>query len=176
MEYHCAKCGEVYTSNLSSNFNPWWSLVRQACPKCEQRQFPWVDISSETNQITHQSCGKMDEDSDDDSGCSQNDPAPMDVDEASSSVEANDDVVVEDPTGEDKNAAKTEDAVLDALAADFEDSAGSGTDDDEAVGLALDDDDDDDADRRSSRPPHPRRWWGAKAAPLFFFGGGDEQW
>eukprot|EP00635_Sarcinochrysidales_sp_CCMP3193_P004811 CAMPEP_0118902868 /NCGR_PEP_ID=MMETSP1166-20130328/7965_1 /TAXON_ID=1104430 /ORGANISM="Chrysoreinhardia sp, Strain CCMP3193" /LENGTH=813 /DNA_ID=CAMNT_0006842083 /DNA_START=178 /DNA_END=2615 /DNA_ORIENTATION=+ len=67
VEYHCAKCGEVYTSKSSSNFNPWWSLVRQACPKCDQRQFPWIDISSETNQITHQACdAKMDDDDDDD--------------------------------------------------------------------------------------------------------------
>eukprot|EP00634_Sargassococcus_sp_CCMP2135_P006879 CAMPEP_0198649508 /NCGR_PEP_ID=MMETSP1467-20131203/4309_1 /TAXON_ID=1462469 /ORGANISM="unid. sp., Strain CCMP2135" /LENGTH=839 /DNA_ID=CAMNT_0044385303 /DNA_START=145 /DNA_END=2664 /DNA_ORIENTATION=+ len=161
VEYHCAKCGEVYTSKLSSNFNPWWSLVRQACPKCEQRQFPWIDISSETNQITHQSCssasGKMDDDdeSDDDddtdaaSAAGNDDPAPMDVDDQASSVEA-EDVVVEDPTDDDvvvsssketSTLAKAEDAVLDALAADLEDGA---TDDDEAVGLALDDDDDDD--------------------------------
>mmetsp|Transcript_16906 Transcript_16906/g.25436 ORF Transcript_16906/g.25436 Transcript_16906/m.25436 type:complete len:408 (-) Transcript_16906:1720-2943(-) len=53
VEYHCASCGEMYTSKSSSLYNPWWSLVRQACPKCEEPQFPWIDISAETNQITH---------------------------------------------------------------------------------------------------------------------------
>lgn len=53
VEYHCACCGETYIARSSTIYNPWWSLVRQACPKCDQSQFPWIDISSATNQITH---------------------------------------------------------------------------------------------------------------------------
>lgn len=65
VEYSCSSCGESYTSRASSVFNPWWTLVRQACPKCDQCQFPWIDISSVTNQISHRP-GVADDDDDDD--------------------------------------------------------------------------------------------------------------
>lgn len=66
VEYHCASCGEVYTARSSTVYNPWWSLVRQSCPKCDQSQFPWIDISSATNQITHHLGTEITETHDDD--------------------------------------------------------------------------------------------------------------
>ncbi|KAJ8604813.1 hypothetical protein CTAYLR_001009 [Chrysophaeum taylorii] len=91
VEYHCANCGEVYTSRCSTVYNPWWSLVRQACPKCEQRQFPWIDISSAINQITHR-------------------PFAADDDDDAAAPEPADDNNNDDDDDDDEEVAKTFDA------------------------------------------------------------------
>ena len=51
VEYHCSVCSHAYET--TSGANPWWTLARHACPECDALQYPWIDISLPTNQITH---------------------------------------------------------------------------------------------------------------------------
>lgn len=36
VEYMCALCNEVY--NSTCDYNPWWALTQEECPKCEKTQ------------------------------------------------------------------------------------------------------------------------------------------
>lgn len=51
VEYLCAACNEVYTRQ--TNFNPWWALLQDECPKCGKTQIPRVDISAPANEIQY---------------------------------------------------------------------------------------------------------------------------
>ena len=51
VEYHCSVCSHAYET--TSGANPWWTLARHSCPECDALQYPWIDISLPTNQITH---------------------------------------------------------------------------------------------------------------------------
>ena len=51
VEYTCSVCAHAYTA--ACHLNPWWSLAKHACPRCEQTQFPRIDISSAANRIGH---------------------------------------------------------------------------------------------------------------------------
>jgi len=68
IELTCASCNEIYTvsinnsggksnniSAITSNkyYNPWWSLRREACPKCNQIQIPRIDISAPANYLEY---------------------------------------------------------------------------------------------------------------------------
>ena len=52
VEYICALCSEVYTSNC--DFNPWWALASHECPKCRKSQ---VCISPE--RTCKRNCGSV---------------------------------------------------------------------------------------------------------------------
>ena len=36
VEYMCALCNEVY--NSTCDYNPWWALTQEECPKCQKTQ------------------------------------------------------------------------------------------------------------------------------------------
>ncbi len=38
VEYQCSACSETYES--STEFNPWWALSQEECPKCHKIQIP----------------------------------------------------------------------------------------------------------------------------------------
>lgn len=44
VKYECSLCKEGYQCSISSN--PWWSLLKQECPKCHRMQIPRVDAAS----------------------------------------------------------------------------------------------------------------------------------
>lgn len=44
VKYECSLCKEGYQCSISSN--PWWSLLKQECPKCHRVQIPRVDAAS----------------------------------------------------------------------------------------------------------------------------------
>ncbi|GKY99033.1 hypothetical protein MPSEU_000859000 [Mayamaea pseudoterrestris] len=51
VEYICALCNEVYSS--SCEYNTWWALSQQECPKCRKGQIPRIDISAPSNAIEY---------------------------------------------------------------------------------------------------------------------------
>lgn len=51
VSYECSMCKESYEAEISSN--PWWSLLRQECPKCKRIQIPRVDAASATKSIDY---------------------------------------------------------------------------------------------------------------------------
>lgn len=51
VEYMCALCNEIYSSTC--DYNPWWALAQQECPKCHKTQIPRVDISAPANAIEY---------------------------------------------------------------------------------------------------------------------------
>lgn len=68
IELTCASCNEIYAVSINSGggknnntaattsnkyYNPWWSLRREACPKCNQIQIPRIDISAPANYLEY---------------------------------------------------------------------------------------------------------------------------
>ena len=51
VEYVCAICNDTYVSTCE--FNPWWALSSQECPKCGKVQIPKLDISVSANDIEY---------------------------------------------------------------------------------------------------------------------------
>lgn len=51
VEYICAHCSEQYTSTCE--FNPWWALTQEECPKCRKTQIPRIDITAPQNIIEY---------------------------------------------------------------------------------------------------------------------------
>ncbi|GAX18384.1 hypothetical protein FisN_15Lh321 [Fistulifera solaris] len=51
VEYMCALCNEVY--NSTCDYNPWWALTQEECPKCQKTQIPRLDIGAPANAIEY---------------------------------------------------------------------------------------------------------------------------
>ncbi|CAJ1966554.1 unnamed protein product [Cylindrotheca closterium] len=51
VEYICALCNDPY--NSTCEYNPWWALSQQECPKCRKVQIPRIDITAPANQIEY---------------------------------------------------------------------------------------------------------------------------
>lgn len=51
VEYQCSVCAESYEG--STEFNPWWALSQEKCPKCHKLQIPKIDIALPQNMIEY---------------------------------------------------------------------------------------------------------------------------
>eukprot|EP00980_Cylindrotheca_fusiformis_P001465 scaffold345_cov134-Cylindrotheca_fusiformis.AAC.76 len=51
VEYICAQCNDPY--NSTCDYNPWWALAQQECPKCRKVQIPRIDITAPANSIEY---------------------------------------------------------------------------------------------------------------------------
>lgn len=96
-EYRCTLCSKDYF--LETSHNPWWALVRHECPRCLKQQYPTINISAPSNQIsflalptTPPRCGETKVDT---TGGVQEDPSPT------ASASTDDDEIESTATGED---------------------------------------------------------------------------